>query len=759
MNRVFHLLRSSVLTLPPLRGEGRVGGAVRSQHSCLFLAALLLFASTTSSTIAQPAPKFSPDQIKFFEQDVVPILKANCWKCHGAEEKIKGELLLTSREDILKSPAVSLDMPLNSHLLKAIGYGDEKLKMPPTGKLTDIDIAILTKWVTDGLPWSPNVVVARKGPEIQGGKVTEEAKKYWAYQPIKRSAVPDVRNKAWVKSPIDAFILAKLEGKGLVPAKPADRVSMIRRVTYDLTGLPPTPEEVDSFVKEYNAKPQAAYEALIDRLLASQHYGEKWGRHWLDLVRYAETNGYERDGPKPHVWRYRDYVIRSFNNDKPYDRFIKEQIAGDEIDRNDADCVIATGFYRLGIWDDEPADREQARYDELDDIVATTSQVFLGMTMNCARCHDHKIDPIPQKDYYSMLSFFRDIPRFDLNQDTRRSVAYTDVSLPEARVRYEKQLMEREARQSELKVAMTKIEDAAIKKMPAEDQRATEGPDREAVLKKRLKQFLAPTDNKEYLKLKIESESLAKIADPERVLALSVNHCLVNPPETTVMIRGNPHSPGAKVAPAFPQVLTSKSAVIPPPTKNARTSGRRTILADWIASKDNPMTARVIVNRIWQHHFGRGIVATTNDFGKFGDKPTHPELLDWLATEFMSDNWQFKKLHKTIMLSAAYQMSSRADDFNPQSQIQNPKLADPGNDLLWRFNMRRLLAEEVRDSMLAVSGRLNLTMNGPSIYPKIPKEVLAGQSVPGQGWRTSSPEEAARRTAGADSDSVRSGRH
>ncbi|MBL7650084.1 MAG: DUF1549 domain-containing protein, partial [Candidatus Hydrogenedentes bacterium] len=288
-------------------------------------------------------------------------------------------------------------------------------EMPPTGKLAPEKLAVLEQWMKDGIPWSDSVKLetSKEEHKAMGGVVTAESKNYWAFKPVNSPAPPAVKNTAWVKTPIDAFILDKLEAKGIQPSPATDKLALIRRATYDLTGLPPTPEEIDSFV---NDKDPAAYEKLIDKLLASPHYGEKWARHWLDVVRFAETNGYERDGPKPFAWRYRDYVIRSLNSDKPYDLFIKEQLAGDELPGENPDAIIATGFYRLGLWDDEPADPKQARFDEMDDIVATTSQGFLGITMNCARCHDHKIDPIPQADYYKLLAFFADVERFSLDR-------------------------------------------------------------------------------------------------------------------------------------------------------------------------------------------------------------------------------------------------------------------------------------------------------------------------------------------------------
>ncbi|MCE9534659.1 MAG: DUF1549 and DUF1553 domain-containing protein [Planctomycetes bacterium] len=581
-------------------------------------------------------------------------------------------------------------------------------------------------------------------PKPRGGVVTEEAKKYWAYVPLKRPPLPEVKDKAWVKNPIDAFILSKLEAKGLTPTKPADLIALMRRVTYDLTGLPPTSAEVELFLKESSASQSAAYDALIDRLLASPQYGEKWGRHWLDLVHYAETNGYERDGAKPYVWRFRDYVIRSFNADKPFDRLIREQLAGDEIDREDPDCVIATGFYRLGLWDDEPADPKLARYDELDDWVATTSQVFLGMTMNCARCHDHKIDPIPHADYYRMLAFFQDVPRYNNNRDPRSQSTFSDITPANERKAYEEKLRKVEIEISDLSKRIVALEEEAIKKMPGVDQRASEGAGRPAVLKK-VPGFLDPPKQIEYGKLRKQVDDLKREPPPGQVMALSVNNCMRQPPNTNVLLRGNPNSEGAVVKPGFPTVLSVPEPKFAEPAKDAKSSGRRLVLANWIASKENPLTARVMVNRIWQHHFGRAIVPTPSDFGKFGEKPTHPELLDWLASEFMASSeakpgeaWSFKRMHKLILRSNAYQMASTANEKGLS--------VDPGNTLFWRFNMRRLSAEEVRDSFLAVSGKLNSKMFGPSIYPPIPKEVLAGQSVPGQGWPTSNPEESARRS-------------
>jgi hypothetical protein len=469
-------------------------------------------------------------------------------------------------------------------------------------------------------------------------QVSARDRAYWAYRPVQRPEVPRVQNKAWVRNPIDAFILAKLEARGLAPAPPSDRVALARRLYYDLIGLPPTPKEIDCFVQDNTT---GAYENLIDRLLASPHYGEKWARHWLDLVRYAETNGFEFDRPKPFAWRYRDYVIEAFNQDKPYDEFVREQVAGDILDAVTPQTLIATGYYRLGQWDSGAADRLLQRYDVLDGIVSTTGQAFLGMSIGCARCHDHKADPIPQRDYYRLLGFFHNITDMNGKNLTRRV--------------------------------------AAVRDRPAME-------------------------------------------------VLCVAERGQNP--TSVLLRGNPRAPGERVEPGVPEVLSAG--------KQAAATGGRLALARWLTDPTNPLTASVMVNRLWQHHFGRGIVPIPNDFGKLGDAPTHRELLDWLASEFVAGGWRIKRMHRLIMTSNAYRMSSQAND--------RALRLDPANTLLWRFAMRRLTAEEVRDSILAVSGRLNPKMGGPSTYPPIPKEVLAGQSRPGQGWPTSPAEEASRRS-------------
>ena len=532
----------------------------------------------------------SPEAVRFFEAKVRPVLVDNCFQCHG-ENKQEDNLRLDSRAGIIaggdQGPAIVPGKPEESLLIQAVKHSPD-LSMPPKKQLASEQIADLTLWIKSGAAWPVDgttvAMTTTGGSGIRRGKkITAKDRAHWAFQPVKEPPIPVVKNAAWVANPIDAFVLARLEAKGLSPNPPADKRQLVRRLYYDLTGLPPTPAEVEAFAADSSP---GAYDALVDRLLDSPHYGEKWGRNWLDLVRYADTNSYERDDPKPNAWRYRDYVIRSLNADKPYDQFVREQLAGDELSDPAPDSLIATGYYRLGIWDAEPADHELARYNELDDIVATTSQVFLGMTVDCARCHDHKIDPIPQKDYYKLLSFFQNINPYHNGGPT-----------------------------DELPIAL----DPAAQKA-----------DSQAVLEAK------PNPDRHHKK-------------PVGEMALCVTERGSVAPETFVLLRGNPQNKGEIVEPGFLAVLGDEKAVIPTPSPEAKSTGRRTALANWIVAPGNPLTARVMVNRIWQYHFGRGIVRSPNNFGTQGDAPTHPELLDWLAAEFVKQGWRLKPLHRLIV--------------------------------------------------------------------------------------------------------------
>jgi len=710
-------------------------------------------------------------QHAFFEKDVFPLLKKHCLKCHSGS-KPKGNLRLSNRAGILKGgdtgPAVSLKGPERSLLIDAINYGN--YEMPPTGKLPAKEIAVFTKWVKMGAPWSPKVKFVAKddghaaGAKHEPPRVTAETKKFWSFQPVKRPAVPSVRNHKWGTNDVDRFILARLEKAGLKPNPPAAKTELLRRAYYDVTGLPPSPKDVRDFLADDSPR---AFEKVVDRLLASKHYGEQWGRHWLDLVRYAESNSYERDNPKPYVWRYRDYVIRSFNSDKPYTQFLREQIAGDELDKVTRESIIATGYYRLGVWQDEPVDPVQELYEDLDDILLTTSQTFLGLTMNCARCHDHKISPIPQRDYYRFLAFFSGLNRYGIRgDDTIRNFSVRPIATDEQKRRHAKLVAEHKRKMAELDRKIKAIETAVAPKLSnVEKEDFQYEKNRVGILKNHVPKDLSQKQLDEYVALRRDLRRKQRFQPRGMDMALCVTEIGPTPRETHVLIRGNAHVKGAKVEPGFPSVLSPPEPNLMPPKPGQKTSNRRRALADWLASDRNPLTARVIVNRIWQYHFGRGIVRSPNNFGFGGDRPTHPELLDWLADEFVKHGWRMKRLHKLIMLSSTYRMSShrrvrqgfapthreQAKSVRPRKALTHPTsdplTKDPGNDLFWRFNMRRLSAEEIRDSILAVNGSLNREkMYGPSIYTIIPQAVLAGQSRPGAGWGKSSPEDRNRRS-------------
>ncbi len=484
-----------------------------------------------------------------FGRDIRPILAKRCFSCHGPDAN-EGGLRLNDPKSVMSEldsgeRGVVPGKPDESELLRRIAAEDEAERMPPEGKpLTPEEVALIRRWISQGAAWE----------------------KHWSFRPPVRHTPPTVKNNNWVQNPIDAFILARLEQAGLSPAPPSGKQELLRRAYYDLTGLPPTPEEVAAFVQDDD--PQA-FEKVIDRLLDSKRYGEHWARHWLDLVRYADTNSYERDGDKPNAWRYRDYVIRSFNDDKPYDRFLIEQLAGDELPDMTPETIIATGYYRLGLWDDEPVDIVKARYDELDDILTTTSQVMLGLTVNCARCHDHKIDPIPQTDYYSMLAFFEGVPSYGIRSD-QTSYNQTDISSPELATQH----AELDRQKREVIEKMRPIEQSGIAKMPAPDQRKSEGREREKLLNEKLKDYLDENIWAEYSELKTNLKQLNDVKLPPRQSALSVTRCNPRPPQSHVFQRGNPHVKGDPVQPGFPTILGAPPEIpeTPPERQNLRST-------------------------------------------------------------------------------------------------------------------------------------------------------------------------------------------
>jgi len=703
------------------------------------------FAGPQSSVVfsqdqAHQEQSVSGEGIRFYRDRVRPILARRCFPCHGGQADVKGGLRLSNRADLLKGgesgAVVNLESPQDSLLLSAIQY--DALQMPPSGKLPQSEIDTLTRWVHLGVPFDPKEeIFAPEKPSVRSGQVvvSDSVKQFWSFRPVQRPQVPEVSDSGWVRSPIDAFILARLEAEGLKPAPPADKVALLRRAYYDLIGLPPSPEEVRAFLADDSPE---AFARVVDRLLQSPHYGEHWARHWLDLVRYAETNSFERDGAKPFVWQYRDYVIASLNEDKPYDQFIREQLAGDELDQVTPETIIATGFYRLGPWDDEPSDMEQALYDDLDDILSTIGQVFLGLTINCARCHDHKLDPIPQRDYYRMLAFLRNVRRYGVRaHETVLDASVRTIASPEEVQRYEAESAAYKAELEKVRGQLRAIEQLVQSTLSnVEKQEFEHRQNRVPLLRLRVPDVISQEQLEQYIQLQRREEQLEKNPPHGLRQALCVKEHGPEAPPTYVLIRGSAHAPGEEVQPGFLSVLSPPEPIITPRNDS---SGRRRALADWIASPENPLTARVMVNRIWQYHFGRGLVRSPNNFGLSGDAPTHPELLDWLAHEFVQNGWRLKPIHRLIMLSSVYQMSSRADE--------EALRKDPNNHWFWRFDMRRLTAEELRDSILAVNGSLNLArVGGPSIYPVIPQEVLQGQSRPGAGWGKSPPQDITRRS-------------
>jgi Protein of unknown function (DUF1549)/Protein of unknown function (DUF1553)/Planctomycete cytochrome C len=713
------------------------------------------------AALAADSDHFSPHQIEFFESKVRPILAGTCLKCHGVTTH-KGGLRLDSRESLLKGgesgAAVVPGKPADSPMIDAVNY--RGLEMPPTGKLNPREIAALVDWVKMGAPWPKEAATAGSASTARQSEFTisDDDRRYWAFQPVGHPRAPKVRHADLVANPIDAFVLARLEEKGVAPNPPADPRTLIRRVFFDLIGLPPSPEEIDAFVADHSAK---AYERLVDNLLSRKQYGERWGRHWLDVTRFAQTNGYERDAEKPEAWRYRDYVIAALNDDKPYDRFVVEQLAGDEIPDVTNDSIIATGFYRLGIFDDEPDNQKAAAWDEIDEVVRTTGSAFLGLTLGCARCHNHMFDPISQEDYYQFAAFFRNVEPFGVPVSATHMKAndegiFTPLTSPKEYAAWRdwhddftRQLKDIKKRLKTLRetaiARLRKPEQTGLPPSKAEIDRALTSAERTEI--ERLE------GERKHLELTLQ-KSFQNTPFPR---ALSVRECGLPLRETRVLIRGNFATPGRKVTPHLPTVLGGKKIeAIPVSFSTAAgkgdsaysvlakmgvkpTLGIRRQLAEWIAGKDNPLTPRVMMNRLWQEYFGRGIVRSTDNFGRAGTPPTHPELLAWLARDFIDGGWRLKRMHRRIVLSNAYQMSSAEDNAKAHS-------FDADNDLLWRQNLRRLDAEAIRDEMLAVSGRLNLEMGGRGFFPRLSSEVLETESRPGFGWGQSPPAQESRRS-------------
>jgi hypothetical protein len=577
----------------------------------------------------------------------------------------------------------------------------------------------------------PGVLGLLAAAAAGGASPADAGGDHWSFRPVRRTDPPRVRDAAWCRTPVDAFILDRLERAGLKPNAPADKAALLRRVTFDLTGLPPAPEEVEAFLADTSPD---AYTKVVDRLLASPHYGERWAQHWLDVARFAETHGYESDLERPDAWRYRDYVVGSLNNDKPFDRFLTEQVAGDLLageaaqkgveggGKPEARLLVAAGFNRCGPvhLTSGNLDPEVGRQEVLTEMTVGVGAAFLGLTIGCARCHDHKFDPVSQEDYYRLQAFFGAARPKELDLTTPAEKAAHDARLKEVNDKLAPLVKEVEAldkpHKDRLEAAKrAKLEKRYVDALAVEPNKRT--PEQktlvmqtEALIQVRWNEILddmtpAERERRAVFRAKIHALKAQTPAPPAKAWTVADDG---TPPATNLLKRGNPKRKGERVTPGYPRVLAATAP--PDPPKDRRD------LAKWLTRPENPLAARVIVNRLWQHHFGRGLVATPNDFGRRGEPPSHPELLDWLATELTGRGWSLKHLHRLMVLSAAYRQDSRGGD--PAAATK-----DPDNRLLWRMNRQRLGGEALRDAALAVSGRLNPAVGGPSVKVPLEPEV------------------------------------
>ena len=681
---------------------------------------------------------------------VYDIFKTNCLECHG--ESRKGSLDLRTHETLIKGGAsgraVVPHEPQKSRLFLLVSHADPDDVMPlKRPKLSDDDIETIRQWIEDGASLeSVEEAVPEEGrapaalAKLEDRTIRPKDREYWAFQKPLRPPVPIIapmpsHQREQPRNPIDAFLLATMAAKGLTPAPLADRRTLIRRAYLDVLGLPPSPAEVDAFVKDRSPD---AWPKLVDRLLASPHYGERWARHWLDLVRYADSGGFEFDVDRREVWRYRDYVVDSFNEDKPYAQFVREQIAGDEYAPGSDEAMIATGFLRLG--PEGGGGGERGRQDALEDIIATTTLTFTGLTVACARCHNHKFDPIPQKDYYRIQAVFYStrgtdhplVPAHEV-QAHRAETARIDALLKPLRqakraleAPYLKQLVDRE-------IALLPEYLQVAWRTPAAER--TDGQRLNVAQIERTLQMdslrakiteehivaLMPADvQAKHAGVKAEIEATEEKKPRPYPTARAISEGARNPRPSYFLHRGSIDAKGSVMTPGVLSVVNEKEHEFPLPPPDVKSSWRRRGFAEWLVSPDNPLTARVMVNRLWQHHFGEGIVRTPSNFGKMGDPPSHPALLDWLAVEFVDKGWSMKAMHRLMLTSEAYQRSS--DDIAANVAI------DPGNRMFWRMPRQRVEAETIRDLILAASGALDRKMGGPNVFPYIDPDLFEPSS-------------------------------
>jgi hypothetical protein len=648
--------------------------------SVLFAGLLLALSGIGRAPAAEP----SAADAEFFEKQVRPVLVEHCHKCHGSSKQWAG-LRLDSRDAILKGgdngPAVTPGMPEESLLIKAVRHTDENLKMPENGKLSDGQIAAFVRWVERGTIYPAGTLAATRVRDTN----------HWAFQTPAARSLPPVKDVAWPQSPIDHFLLEKLEAAQLVPAPPADKRTLIRRVTFDLTGLPPAQAEIADFLDD--ERPDA-FAKVVDRLLESLAYGERWGRHWLDVARYADSNGLDENIAHGNAWRYRDYVVTSINQDKPFDRFLVEQLAGDLLpfdgEAQQHAQLIATGLLSIGPKVLAEVDQPKMRMDIVDEQIDAVGRVFLGLTLGCARCHDHKFDPISTADYYGLAGIFKST----LTMDSYTKVAkWHEHLLPSA---------EATALQAAFDAEVAAKKQAIADFVAKADKLAREGLAADAPVPEKLETLYPEATKAELAKLREQLATLEK-GGPNLPATMGVTEDQIV--DVAIHLRGDPQKLGEVVPRHTPSAITGPLA----PEFSPKTSGRQQ-LAQWLVDPQHPLTARVFVNRVWRWRFGRGLVRTTDNFGLLGEAPSHPELLDWLAQRFIADGWSLKSLHRLMLNSSAYQ----------QASIPQPLTAerDPENRLLGWFSIRRLGAEETRDALLAVSGQLEPTLGGPVLKVK-----------------------------------------
>ena len=724
----------------------------------------VILAALLAVPLVLPSAASAQFDAEFFSHEIRPIMERTCWNCHGAAIQSSG-LDLSTRENALeggnRGPAIVPGDAEASRLFRQLA-GLEGPVMPLGVPLPEEDVEKFRAWIEAGAVWDdgPATTVAASEFSAFVTEVPASARDYWAFRLPEQTPPPAVDG---FEHPIDRFLEHKRREQGVSAAPRAEKAALLRRAYLDLLGLPPSVEELESFLAD---TAPGAWARQIDRLLASPHYGERWGRHWLDVARYADSDGYEQDVDRANAWRYRDYVVNAFNSDKPYDRFITEQLAGDELDETTHETRIATGFLRAGPRVNfREKDNPERRWDYLDDVIATVGRGVLGVTIQCARCHDHKFDPILQKDYYSMTASLFGYVETDwpmLPDDQAHQYLARTAELDERVSAVREQIREIEQPYlTELKVERIRREfpdDVLEAVLTPEEQRS----DGQQLLAAQVLTIGVPRDQvdaamsepdktrRQALRRRIQDIEAQRPAQPAMMEVVTDGDYRYTPdragdnvlgcpecrirmdepgsflhqgpgayevPPAPFLIRGDPFSPGPEMEPAFLTVATYGDPPAAVPRPDSRTSGRRLALAQWITAKDNPLTARVWVNRVWHHHFGRGIVASLDNFGVVGDRPSHPELLDWLAVEFMENGWSTKDLHRLIMTSEAYAMASSWD--NEQNIA-----ADPENHLLWRYRPQRLEAEAIRDLMMAVSGGIDLSIGGKPVFPYIPQEIL-----------------------------------